>query len=141
MKYNERGEELPDDTPIELPVRFKRPPSLQEQIKAMVRTEYSRVAEENGFESFEESDDFEVDDDNEIRSVHELSPMQEEVRYAKPDKSVLDKRDGKEDDGDTVNKDRKPEVADGGRKDGEQESDSASDRSVSHGVADVGKKS
>lgn len=98
MNYNDRGEELPDDTPIELPVKFKRPPSLQEQIQQMVRRELSEVAQSQGFESFEESDDFEVDDDNDIRSVHELTPMQEDVRYAKPDKSVLDKRDGKEDD-------------------------------------------
>lgn len=98
MKYNERGEELPDDTPIDLPLKFKRPPSLQEQIKSMVQRELSQVAAEQGFESFEESDDFDVDDENEIRSVHELTPMQEDVRYARPDKSVLDKRDGKEDD-------------------------------------------
>lgn len=118
MKYNIRGQELPDSTPIELPLRFKRPPTLQEQIKQMVRHEVSRTAEEQGFESFEEADDFAVEDDDMPVSRHELSPMQEEFRYAKPDKSVLDKPKEKEDDDGAVNKDRIKEKSDGGRKDG-----------------------
>lgn len=132
MKYNARGEELPDDTPIELPIRFKRPPTLQEQIKAMVRSELSQSAKAQGMESFEEADDFEVEDDVEIRSAHELTPMQEEFRYANQDKSVLDKFDGKEYDVGTVNKDRIKENGDGGA--GVLERGKVSDRGIVDGV-------
>lgn len=104
MNYNARGEELPDDTPLELPLRFKRPPSLQDQIKAMVRSVLSQAAADQGMESFEEADDFDVSDDIDLRSHHELTPMQEEARYAKQDASDLDKVKAKEDD------DRAPEV-------------------------------
>lgn len=106
MNYNARGEELPDDTPLELPLKFRRPPSLQEQIKAMVRSELSQAASDHGMESFEEADDFDVADDIDLRSHHELTPMQEEARYAKQDASDLDKVKKKEDDDGTVNKDR-----------------------------------
>lgn len=92
MKYNERGEELPDDTPIELPLRFRHPPSLQEQIRSMIRTEVSVRAASVGMETFEEADDFDVDDENELQSPHELSAMQEDFRLPDPDAKVLDNK-------------------------------------------------
>lgn len=91
MKYNERGEELPDDTPIELPLKFKRPPTLQDQIKAMVRSEISRQAEEQGFESFDEADDFDVGDGEEVLSPHELTMMQEDAMLPVRGNSPADK--------------------------------------------------
>lgn len=63
MKYNERGHEILDPTPVEMPVRFHRPPTLQEQIKAFVQRELSTVAEAQGVETFEDADDFDVPDD------------------------------------------------------------------------------
>lgn len=65
--------ENPDPTPMALPAHMKRPPTLQEQIRSMVRSE--RLAQEalaNGFETFEDADDFDVGDDYDPRSPHEL---------------------------------------------------------------------
>lgn len=93
MEYNERGEELPDDTPVEVPLHFRRPPSLQDSIKAMIRGEMSRQAALTGQESFEEADDFGVDDEEELVSPYEMSVMQEEKVLTKDaDGDILDSR-------------------------------------------------
>lgn len=78
MKFDDRGRELPDDTPVEVPLNWKRPPSMQEMIKQHIRVEMSRQAADSGFESFEESDDFEVDEDPDPLSQYELREMVEE---------------------------------------------------------------
>lgn len=52
-----------DPKPVAIPVGFKRPPTLQEQIQQMIRTQISAQAAMNGQESFEEAEDFDVDDD------------------------------------------------------------------------------
>lgn len=57
------GVENTDPTPLRLPLGFKRPETLAEQVQRLVRTHISRTAEDQGFESFEESEDFDVDDD------------------------------------------------------------------------------
>lgn len=63
-KYNKNGEEIPDQTPIELPVHFKVPPTIQDQIKRLVGdSEVRRALQEKHIETFEEADDFEVEDD------------------------------------------------------------------------------
>jgi len=62
-RHNERGHEILDQTPIERPVGFHRPPNLTEQIQRMVRSELSLRASQAGAESFEEADDFDIDDD------------------------------------------------------------------------------
>lgn len=80
MQYNELGQEMPDPTPIAVPAHFKRPPSLQEQIKSLIRNELSQRASEADEESFEEADDFELDDDADLpHSMHEISEMQDEM--------------------------------------------------------------
>lgn len=63
--YNERGEEVPDPRPVALPVGFTRPKSLQETMQNLLRNEeFRRAVEATGSESFEEADDFEMDDDS-----------------------------------------------------------------------------
>lgn len=62
-KFDHRGHELPDPTPVAIPVGLKRPESLQDQIRRLVRNELSAHAVAHGRESFEEADDFEVEDD------------------------------------------------------------------------------
>lgn len=81
MRYNELGQECPDDTPVEVPLGMKRPPTLQEQIQMMVRTQLSRAAERNGHETFEESNDFDVDDDDftDQMTEHEFRTMAVEI--------------------------------------------------------------
>lgn len=74
VRFDEQGREIPDPTPVAVPVRFRGGPSLAEEIKAAVRQEVSRYAESQGFETFEEADDFDVEDDPMPASPHELAP-------------------------------------------------------------------
>jgi len=62
-KFSRATEKL-DPTPLEIPVGFQRPPSLQEQIQRLVRVELSDKAAAAGAETFEESEDFGEDDDD-----------------------------------------------------------------------------
>lgn len=69
--HDEKGHEVPDQTPVALPVNFKRPETLAEQVQRLVRTQVSRQAGEAGFETFEESEDFEVGDEQDPQSRYE----------------------------------------------------------------------
>lgn len=91
MKFDERGRELPDDTPLEVPLNWKRPPSLREMIQQHIRTEMSAQADQDGLETFEESDDFDVDEDPDPLSQYELTPMAEE-RPKPPAEAPQEKR-------------------------------------------------
>lgn len=64
-KYLDKdGYELPSNVPIAPPVGYVKQPTLTEQIRAMVQAEHlRRDLDRAGFETFEESNDFEVDDD------------------------------------------------------------------------------
>lgn len=68
--YNRRfpddsGRESLDPTPMAVPVGFRRPPSLIEQMRSMIRNELSEGAARGGRETFEEANDFELPDDPE----------------------------------------------------------------------------
>lgn len=91
MKYNERGEELPDSTPVEVTLNFKRPKSINEMIAEAVRVQFSRVAQSQGFETFDEADDFDVGDEDEPISASEMTEDQE---FYKGDKDVGRKDSG-----------------------------------------------
>ena len=53
--------EIPDKTPIEVPT-MHRPLTLREEMQRFVRQELSQQMQNRGMESFEEADDFEIDD-------------------------------------------------------------------------------
>lgn len=90
-KLDDRGREILDDTPVAIPLRFKRPETLTEQIRRIIRDEASRAAAHAGYETFAEADDFEVeDDDYNPRSPHELSIEQELEGYGARDESRVD---------------------------------------------------
>lgn len=79
-KYNEKGEEIPDSVPVEIPLRFRTPLPLNEEIKRLIREEMSQAAADQGEETFQEADDFEVEEGDPLPfSAHELSEMQEEA--------------------------------------------------------------
>ncbi|UDN67571.1 hypothetical protein [robinz microvirus RP_48] len=59
-----KGHEIPDPQPLEIPARFKRPETLAEQIRRVTKGALSLQAAEQGFETFEEAEDFEIDDDS-----------------------------------------------------------------------------
>jgi len=70
--YNEKGEEILDQTPVALPVHFKRPPSIQDTIKRLVGdSEVRRALREAHVETFEEADDFNVEDEMDFHSPYE----------------------------------------------------------------------
>lgn len=69
--HDENGHEVPDRRPVALPAGFKRPETLAEQVQRLVRTSLSRQASEQGFETFEESEDFDVGDDVDPASRYE----------------------------------------------------------------------
>lgn len=57
-------EEVHDHTPIEIPGNSQRPLSLKEEMQRYVRLELSRNVSAAGEESFEEADDFEINDED-----------------------------------------------------------------------------
>lgn len=63
-EQNPDGSENPDPTPMAPPIGYNRQPTMIEHIRNMVRSEeLRRAAAAAGAESFDEADDFEVEDD------------------------------------------------------------------------------
>lgn len=70
--------EIPDQTPVEMPLGYERPESLEQMIARMVRFQ-SDKAQRHGLESFEEADDFDVaDSEGDLMSPYQMTDMQEE---------------------------------------------------------------
>ena len=63
----EKGQEIPDPTPMAPPVGYKRHVPLHERIRAMVQHEYLRARQQDEYESPEEADDFLVGDQDDAR--------------------------------------------------------------------------
>lgn len=58
------GKEYPDPVPMAPPIGYQAPPTLMEMIRTMIASEALKASlAEQGFETFEESDDFEIEDD------------------------------------------------------------------------------
>lgn len=57
---DEYGIEHPDPRPIEVPSRLKMPQRQVDRVREIIRQEFSRRAMEDGKESFEEADDFDI---------------------------------------------------------------------------------
>lgn len=83
---DEHGREVPDPMPVAIPVQFQVPESLEDRIKRIIHSQLSVEADAAGFETFEEADDFDVGDDYDPRSPHELDLDQEMAEL--PTKSV-----------------------------------------------------
>lgn len=91
------GCEKLDPTPASLPVGFHRPPTLQEQIRRLVRSELSDAASKHGAESFEEADDFNVGDDLDPSSPYEeqfehnanIESLKQQVEQGKKARAAL----------------------------------------------------
>lgn len=76
-----------DPTPVEMPIGYTRPRSLQDYIATMVRQAVMAEQEEE-FETWEESDDFEEEDPDTLDfSKYELQELQDEgsIRDYGPD--------------------------------------------------------
>lgn len=96
-KYDKEGRvEIPDPTPVEIPLGYEAPETLEQMIaRLVVANDFRKSQEQQGMESFEEADDFDVEED-EFHSEHEMTPMQEEYlgeRSAAPVKHDRRKED------------------------------------------------
>lgn len=63
LGFDAKGREIPDPTPIEVAPGAIRPESLTSIMQRMIRQHLSQAAEEHGFESLEEANDFDVGED------------------------------------------------------------------------------
>lgn len=57
------GQEVPDPTIIDPPLGYIQQPDLMELMRRMIRTEMAQAIDQTQFETFEEADDFDIDDD------------------------------------------------------------------------------
>lgn len=82
---DKQGREICNPVPAIFSSDLQRPPSLMDQIKRCLKTELDINAQNEGIESFEEADDFDVPDDWDVDAVsqYELTELQEE--YFEPD--------------------------------------------------------
>lgn len=62
-RLDENGWEVLDPNPVEVPIGAKRPETLAEQVQRLVRTSVSAYAQAQGEETWEEAEDFDVEDD------------------------------------------------------------------------------
>ena len=76
-RLNEHGHEILDPQPVARPLNWNAPEPLESMIRRYIRTELSRHAADEGHETFEEADDFDVDDDFDPTSPWELNYDQE----------------------------------------------------------------
>lgn len=99
VTFGPKGEEILDRTPMALPAGFKRPESLQDQIRRLIRSEKLQQAlHDAGYETEEEANDFDVGDDFDPSTPYEEQFEGEfdhmnEVRRA--EKEVFKKRAAK----------------------------------------------
>lgn len=78
------GKEYPDPVPMAPPVGYSAPPDLMTMIRSMIKSEeIRRKLDEDGFETFEEADDFDIEDDP-------LDPMTayEKIFYPEDERSA-----------------------------------------------------
>lgn len=74
------GKEYPDGVPMQPPVGYRAEPTISELIKMFVRRELSQVADQHEFDSFEEAEDFDIEDD----PVDPLTPYERVFDPPKP---------------------------------------------------------
>lgn len=87
------GREILNPVPLQ-EYMDKRPPTLAEQIKRVVRSEkWKEMAERQGFGSFQDEDDFEDENDEEPLSGYEVKEMKEDFRQQTPDPVPNDSSD------------------------------------------------
>lgn len=72
IRLDGEGREIPDPNPMEIPAGMKRPETLAEQVQRLVRTSISNHAAMNGMESFEEAEDFDIEEDFDPSTPYEV---------------------------------------------------------------------
>lgn len=75
LKQTLDGSEIPDPTPMAPPVGYIKQPSMVDNIRNLIRSERLRQdAETAGAETFDEADDFDIEDDPEPISQYDYEP-------------------------------------------------------------------
>lgn len=65
-RLNEKGDEVPDPRPVALPLGYSHPEPLEVRMARMIRQELSQEAARRGAETFEEANDFDVNDPDDV---------------------------------------------------------------------------
>lgn len=96
--FDEFGRQIPDNTPVEVPIHIRRVDPREEVITRLIRRELSARAGEVGYETLEESDDFDVDDleDVDAVSAYELNDMQADAPFEERVDSLPAKQAGQD---------------------------------------------
>lgn len=78
------GRQVPDPDPMQPPIGYVKQPSMVEIIRQQVRDHLDAYARQEGHETFEESEDFEFEDEPEMKSGYEndTEPPLEELLSA-----------------------------------------------------------
>lgn len=84
QKFNKVGAELPDSTPMEIPLGAEVPESLQQMFGRMLFQEVSQRADAAGMETFEEANDFDIP---------EGDPTLDETLYTLEEEHINDERE------------------------------------------------
>lgn len=74
VRFTVNGQQVLDNTPVELPINCQIPESLEMQMMRMIRQEVSRAAVAAGHESLDEAYDFEMAEDDSYEE--ELTPAE-----------------------------------------------------------------
>lgn len=79
-RLDKDGNEILDNTPVAIPAGYRKPPTLQEQIRMLLRHErYQQAVESGEIESIEEADDFETGDPDDNDSFSTPYEMQADM--------------------------------------------------------------
>lgn len=80
-KFDKHGNQIPDQKEVEIPLRVQRLLQSDDSVRRIVEQVLSQRAAASGFESLEESDDFDVDDDGDFQSPYEVNEMQQDRSF------------------------------------------------------------
>ena len=76
--------EVADGTPVAIPVHLQKSESMDERIRRIVQFSASQAAKQQGLETFEEADDFDIPDD----PIDPSTPYEEDFDIAAISASV-----------------------------------------------------
>lgn len=91
--YNEKHEEVLDSRPVDAMLSRKKPETLQQMVARLVRNnEMQRDLSQNGFETFDEANDFDCGDDYDPTSPYEEQFQAEEMLYAEHKEAIREQK-------------------------------------------------
>lgn len=73
--------EITDPTPMEIPLGMTKPETLEEIMARMIKSRFEIMAADNGYETEDEANDFEVGNEDDWKSPYELQEMQEDTPF------------------------------------------------------------